>query len=53
MAGTVAPQLVDECLRFVDPVLFQHLASKQLTAKVYAFPCASAVHTDPSPGWLS
>ena len=34
-----AVQLLDECLRFVDPVLFQHLASKHLTAKVYAFPC--------------
>jgi hypothetical protein len=32
-------QLLDECLQCVDPVLYQHLAARQLTAKVYAFPC--------------
>jgi len=36
-------QLVDECLQCVDPILFRHLASKKLTAEVYAFRCTPAL----------
>jgi hypothetical protein len=33
-------QLLDRCLQFVDPELFSHLRSKNLSAEIYAFPCA-------------
>lgn len=32
-------QLLDRCLQFVDPELFTHLRSKNLSAEIYAFPC--------------
>lgn len=32
-------QLLDRCLQFVDPELFAHLRSKNLSAEIYAFPC--------------
>lgn len=33
-------QLLDRCLKTVDPELFAHLRSKNLSAEIYAFPCA-------------
>lgn len=32
-------QLLDRCLKIVDPELFTHLRSKNLSAEIYAFPC--------------
>lgn len=34
-------QLLDRCLKIVDPELFAHLRSKNLSAEIYAFPCMS------------
>lgn len=34
-----ASQLLDRCLKIVDPELFSHLRSKNLSAEIYAFPC--------------
>lgn len=34
-------QLLDRCLKIVDPELFTHLRSKNLSAEIYAFPCTS------------
>lgn len=34
-------QLLDRCLKIVDPELFGHLRSKNLSAEIYAFPCTS------------
>ncbi|CAG8620071.1 37066_t:CDS:2 [Racocetra persica] len=31
-------KLLDRCLQIIDPQLFNHLKSKSLTAKIYAFP---------------
>lgn len=31
-------KLLDRCLQFVDPELFSHLRSKNLSAEIYAFP---------------
>ena len=36
-----ARQLLDRCLKIVDPDLFAHLRSKNLSAELYAFPCWS------------
>jgi cell cycle arrest protein BUB2 len=33
------PQLLDRCLKIVDPELYAHLRSKNLSAEIYAFPC--------------
>jgi hypothetical protein len=35
-------QLLDRCLKIVDPDLYQHLRSKNLSAELYAFPCSSS-----------
>lgn len=32
-------QLLDKCLKIVDPELYSHLRSKNLSAEIYAFPC--------------
>jgi cell cycle arrest protein BUB2 len=32
-------QLLDRCLKIVDPELFNYLRSKNLSAELYAFPC--------------
>lgn len=32
-------QLLDRCLKFVDPELYAHLRTKNLSAELYAFPC--------------
>ena len=32
-------QLLDRCLKIVDPELYGHLRSKNLSAEIYAFPC--------------
>lgn len=32
-------QLLDRCLKIVDPELYAHLRSKNLSAEIYAFPC--------------
>lgn len=37
-------QLLDRCLKIVDPELFTHLRSKNLSAEIYAFPCEFVVH---------
>lgn len=34
-------QLLDRCLKIVDPELYAHLRSKNLSAEIYAFPCTS------------
>ena len=39
-----ASQLLDRCLKFVDPELYGHLRSKNLSAELYAFPCRSSSH---------
>lgn len=31
-------QLLDRCLRYLDPNLYNHLRSKNLSAEIYAFP---------------
>lgn len=36
--GTDHPQLLDRCLKIVDPDLYAHLRSKRLSAEIYAFP---------------
>lgn len=36
----ISQQLLDRCLKIVDPELFAHLRSKNLSAEIYAFPCA-------------
>lgn len=36
-------QLLDRCLKFVDPELFDYLRSKNLSAELYAFACKSCV----------
>ncbi len=36
---TDPPQLLDRCLKIVDPELYAHLRSKNLSAEIYAFPC--------------
>lgn len=33
-------QLLDRCLKIVDPELYAYLRSKNLSAEIYAFPCA-------------
>lgn len=33
-------QLLDRCLKIVDPELYTHLRSKNLSAELYAFPCS-------------
>lgn len=35
----MALQLLDRCLKIVDPELYAHLRSKNLSAEIYAFPC--------------
>lgn len=37
---TFRAELLDRCLKIVDPDLFAHLRSKNLSAEIYAFPCA-------------
>jgi cell cycle arrest protein BUB2 len=32
-------KLLDRCLKIVDPELYAHLRSKNLSAEIYAFPC--------------
>lgn len=32
-------QLLDRCLKIVDPELFDFLRKKKLSAEIYAFPC--------------
>lgn len=32
-------QLLDRCLKIVDPELYAYLRSKNLSAEIYAFPC--------------
>jgi Rab-GTPase-TBC domain len=36
---TRSEQLLDRCLKIVDPELFNYLRSKNLSAELYAFPC--------------
>lgn len=36
----IPDELLDRCLKIVDPDLFAHLRSKNLSAEIYAFPCA-------------
>ena len=36
---TCAGKLLDRCLKIVDPELYAHLRSKNLSAEIYAFPC--------------
>jgi cell cycle arrest protein BUB2 len=36
---TPSRQLLDRCLKIVDPELFNYLRSKNLSAELYAFPC--------------
>jgi cell cycle arrest protein BUB2 len=45
-------QLLDRCLKFVDPELYAHLRSKNLSAELYAFPCepASVLRDDDADG---
>jgi hypothetical protein len=40
-------QLLDRCLKIVDPELFTHLRSKNLSAEIYAFPCPSLLFDSP------
>lgn len=42
-------QLLDRCLGIVDPDLYAHLRSKNLSAEIYAFPCGLS-NTDSMPG---
>ena len=39
-------QLLDRCLKIVDPELYAHLRSKKLSAEIYAFPCAYSRRAD-------
>lgn len=36
---TLLFQLLDRCLKIVDPELFNYLRMKNLSAEIYAFPC--------------
>ena len=46
--GVLMPmQLLDRCLKIVDPDLYTHLRSKNLSAELYAFPCKSRSHSRP------
>ncbi|CAG8583983.1 13176_t:CDS:2 [Ambispora gerdemannii] len=36
-------KLLDKCLQILDPVLFDHLKNKNLTAEIYAFPMVLTV----------
>ena len=44
-------QLLDRCLKIVDPELFNYLRMKNLSAEIYAFPCQSFLCL--SPGAMS
>lgn len=35
----ILKQLLDRCLKIVDPELYAYLRSKNLSAEIYAFPC--------------
>ncbi len=35
----ISVQLLDRCLKIVDPELYAYLRSKNLSAEIYAFPC--------------
>jgi cell cycle arrest protein BUB2 len=39
VSKSVVFQLLDRCLKFVDPELYAHLRSKNLSAEIYAFAC--------------
>jgi len=47
MNGRVT-QLLDRCLKIVDPELFSYLRMKNLSAEIYAFPCLLFSRSSPS-----
>lgn len=46
--GLTLLQLLDRCLKIVDPELYAHLRSKNLSAEIYAFPCESPSRGNPT-----
>lgn len=46
-------QLLDRCLKIVDPELFGYLRMKNLSAEIYAFPCSFFFFACSSSGAMS